>query len=176
MVRIMWKFFRILFSFGLLIASCSSPQSRDKISFKVPLVEIRDSLKMLDSLLRSYKDFYYDIDNPNILYIGTNKIGKIDSSFLSHVKTNPLIYSNNDLRIFSLILFLNTNEIKSCFKLTELGILVHDYKSTKEDNFKDIRYIVLEDKVDVNSWIFKHSYTTLDQKDGLVLIAPIDKR
>ena len=138
---------------------------------------MEDSLKVMNSLLSSYSDFNYQIDESNVLLIGTNKVGKIDSSFLSQIKLNPLKYSNSDRRIFSIILFLKSNEINSCFRYLDLGVIVYDYKPTKEDLFEDIRYIIFNDgHIDTNSNRFKNSHKILDTKDKLLLIAPIDKR
>ncbi len=173
----MGGFFKIIFILHLFFVSCSNTNNRNTITFKVPIAVMGDSIKVMNSLVNPYAEFNYYIDDVNVLYLSNHMIGKIDSSFLAQIKLKPSNYSKNDVRIFSLILFLKNNEINSCFKLTELGVLVYDYKPTKEDRFEDIRYILLEnDHIDINSMRFRNSYITLDKKNGLILIAPIDKR
>lgn len=169
-------FFQIITVF-ICIVGCSDINKRDKISFKAPLSEIEDSIKVMNTLLNSYREVSYYIDDANILLIGTNEVGKIDSSFLAQIRLNPSNYTNMDVRIFTIILFLKNNEINSCFKHRELGVIVYDYKPTKEDSFEDVRYIVLNDgRLDINSSVFKNSQYILDKKGKLFLIAPIDRK
>ena len=171
----MGYFFQIII-LCICITGCSNTSKRDKISFKVPLSEIEDSIKVMNSLLNSNREVNYYIDDANILIIGTTEVGKIDSLFLAQLRLNPSNYTNTDIRIFSIILFLKSNEINSCFRHRELGVIVYDYQPTKEDRFEDIRYIVLNDgKLDINSSRFKNSQYIVDEKGNLLLIAPIDR-
>src|SRR5690606_19729709 len=111
------------------------------------------------------------------LLIGTKEVGVVDSVFLSKLKLNPLNYSNTDIRFFSIILFLKYNEINSCFRHRDLGVIVYDYKPTKDDRFEDVRYIVLDDgQLDPSSSRFKNSQYVLDRKDNLLLIAPVCRK
>jgi len=166
----------ILAIFICAVAGCSKTKERDIISFKVPLKEMEDTIEVMNFLLSSYNEVNYYIDEADVLQIGTNEVGKIDSLFLAKTKLNPSKYSNTDLRIFSIILFLKYNEINSCFRHRDLGVIVYDYKPTKDDRFEDVRYIVLDDgQLDTNSSRFKNSQYVLDRKDNLLLIAPVEK-
>lgn len=176
MVIKMKYLFKTILILCICTVGCNNINNRDKISFKVPSSEIKDSLKVINSLLSSYSEINYYIDDANILTIGTNKIGKIDSLFLSQLKSSPSNFKNTDSRILSIILFLKNNGINSCFRHRDLGIIVYDYKPTKEDRFEDVRYIVLNDsQLDINSIRLKNSQFILDKKDSLLLIKPIDK-
>jgi hypothetical protein len=176
MVKTMRYLFQLLFVLCICITGCSNTNERDTISFKVPLSTIADSIKVMNSLLSSYNEVNYYIDDANVLLIGTKEVGKVDSVFLSKLKLNPLNYTNTDIRIFSIILFLKYNEINSCFRRRDLGVIVYDYKPTKDDKFEDVRYIVLDDGLlDANSSRFKNSQYVLDRKDNLLLIAPVEK-
>lgn len=166
----------LLFVLCICISGCSNTNERNTISFKVSLSTIADSIKVMNSLLSAYNEVNYYIDDANMLLIGTKEIGKVDSVFLSTLKLNPLNYSNTDIRIFSIILFLKNNEINSCFRHRDLGVIVYDYKPTKDDRFEDVRYIVIDDgQLDTNSSRFKNSQYVLDRKDNLLLIAPVEK-
>lgn len=168
---------QLLFLLCICVAGCGNTNKRDTISFKVPLSVMADSIKMMNSLLSTYNEVNYYIDDANVLLIGTKEIGKIDSSFLAHLKLDTSNYTKTDLRIFSIILFLKSNEINSCFRHRDLGVIVYDYRPTKDDRFEDVRYVVLDDgQLDINSSRFKNSQHILDKKDNLLLIAPIDKR
>jgi hypothetical protein len=159
------------------LAGCSNTKERDTISFKVSLKAMEDTLKVMNFLLSSYNEVNYYFDEANVLLIGTNEVGKIDSLFLAQIKLKPSKYSNTDLRIFSIILFLKSNEINSCFRHRNLGVIVYNYKPTKDDKFEDVRYIILNDgQLDTNSNMFRNSQYIIDKKDNLILIAPIDKR
>lgn len=166
--------FQLLFVLCICITGCSN--ERDTISFKVSLSTIADSIKVMNSLLSPYNEVNYYIDDANMLLIGTKEVGKVDSVFLSKLKLNPLNYTNTDIRFFSIILFLKYNEINSCFRHRDLGVIVYDYKPTKDDRFEDVRYIVLDDgQLDTNSSRFKNSQYVLDRKDNLLLIAPVER-
>jgi hypothetical protein len=168
--------FQLLFVLSIYFTGCSDINEKDTISFKVSLSTIADSIKMMNSLLSSYKEVNYYIDDANILIIGTKEVGRVDSEFLSKLKLNPLNYTDTDIRFFSIILFLKENEINSCFRHRDLGVIVYNYKPTKDDEFEDVRYIVLDDgQLDTNSIRFRNSQHVLDRKDKLLLIAPIEK-
>ncbi len=173
MVNKMKYFFNAIFILCICTVGCNN---RNKISFKVPSSDIKDSIKVMNSLLGSFSEINYYIDDANILSIGTKKIGKIDSLFLSQLKSSPSNFNDTDIQTFSIILFLKSNGINSCFRHRDLGIIVYDYKPTKEDRFEDIRYVILNDgRVNINSNFFRNSYFILDKKDSLLLIEPKDK-
>jgi len=169
--------FQLIFVLCVCITGCSNTNERDTISFKVSLSTIADSIKVMNSLLSSYNEVSYYIDDANMLLIGTKEVGKVDSVFLSKLKLNPLNYTNTDIRIFSILLFLKHNEISSCYRDRDLGVIVYDYKSIEDwDEFDDIRNIVLDDgQINMNSSRFKNSQKVLDRKDNLILIAPVEK-
>jgi len=171
-MRYLFQILIVLF----IIAGCINKNERNTISFSASLSTIADSIKVMNTFLSSYNEVNYYIDDANTLLIGTKKIGKIDSIFLSKLKLNRQNYTNTDIQFFAIILFLKNNDINSCFKHRTLGVIVYDYKPTKDDRFEDVRYIVLDDEqFDTNSIGFKKFYYVLDRKDDLVLIAPIEK-
>jgi hypothetical protein len=168
--------FQLLFVLCICVIACSDLKERDTISFKVPISTIADSIIVMNSLLNSYNEVNYYIDDDNMLLIGTKEVGRVDSVFLSKLKLNPLNYTNTDIRFFSIILYLKNNEINSCFRHRDLGVIVYDYKPTKDDKFEDVRYIILDDgQLDTNSSKFKNSQYVLDRKNNLILIAPFEK-
>lgn len=169
--------FQLLLALCICVAGCRNINERDTILFKASLSEVTDSIKVMNSLLSSYKEFNYYVDDANKLLIGTKEVGKIDSVFLSKLKLKQSNYTNTDIRIFAIILFLKSNEIKSCYRDRDLGVIVYDYKPTDDwDEFEDIRYIVLDDgQLDINSSQFKNSYKVLDKDNNLLLIAPVEK-
>jgi hypothetical protein len=170
MVKIMKYFFQAILFFCICIIGCRNVSDRDKIVFKVPLSEIEDSIRVMNSLLNSYNEVNYYIDDENNLFVGTNGIGKIDSIILHQIKSNPLNFTNTDIRIFSIILFLKNNRINSCFRHRDIKAIVYDYNPTKKDRFEDVRYIVLnENQLYINS----NEFHILDKKDNLLLITPV---
>ena len=177
MVKGMRRLFKSLFILCFFITGCSNINERNTLSFKVSSSTIADSIKEMNSLLSSYNEVNYYIDDANVLFIGTKEVGKVDSAFISNLKSNPLNFTNTDIRIFSIIQFLKYNEINSCFRHRDLGVIVYDYKPPKDDSFEDVRYIVLDDgQLDTNSSRFSNSQYILDRKDSLLLIAPLEKK
>lgn len=167
---------QLLLALCIYLTGCNDANEKNTISFKVSNSLIADSIKVMNSLLSSYNEVNYYIDDANILIIGTKEVGRVDSEFVSKLRLNPLNYTNTDIRFFSIILFLKENEINSCFRHRDLGVIVYDYKPTKDDEFEDVRYIILDDgQLDTNSYGFKNSQHVLDRKDNLILIAPIEK-
>jgi hypothetical protein len=160
---------------SILFVCCKYTNTRDTISFKDRLSDIEDSIKVMNNLLNPYQEVNYYIDDENILSFGTKEVGKIDSSSLDHLKKDPSKYTNKDIRIFAIILFLKRNDINSCFRHRTLDKIVYDYKPTKDDRFEDVRYIIFDDgQIDSNG--FRNSHKILDKKNNLILIAPIERR
>lgn len=161
---------------SILFVCCKFTNTRDTIGFKDPLSDIEDSIKVMNNLLSPYQEVNYYIDDGNILSFGTKEIGKIDTSSLEQFKKDSLKYTNTDIRIFAIILFLKGNDINSCFRHRTLDKIVYDYKPTDDwDEFEDIRYIILDDgQIDSNG--FRNSHKILDKKNKLILIAPIERK
>jgi hypothetical protein len=160
-----------------LSITCQCTNDRNKISFNVPIVAMEDSIKVMNSILSSYSEFNYYLDDANVLYLGTNKVAKIDSNFLGQANSLHSKYTGNDKRFFSIILFLKANSINSCYRDKQLGVIVYDFKPTKDDRFEDIRLVIINDnQIDTKSMWFKKLYNILDDKEDLLLISPIDYR
>lgn len=165
----------LIIALSILFVCCKKTDNRDTISFKDRLSDIEDSIKVMNNLLSPYQEVNYYIDDANILSFGTKEVGKIDSSSLNQFKNAPSKYTNTDIRIFTIILFLKSNDINSCFRHRTLDNIVYDYKPTKDDRFEDVRYIIMDDgQIDSNR--FRNSHKILDKKNKLILIAPIERK
>ncbi|MFZ7131342.1 MAG: hypothetical protein ACOWWR_03185 [Eubacteriales bacterium] len=156
----------------IIITSCNSSNKRNVISFKVPAEQIADTIKVMNSIIGDLAEVNYYIDGNNILLFGTEEVGKLDSTFIIKAKKDTSKYSQTDIRLFNIILFLKQNEINSCFRHRDFGAIVYDYRPTKDDRFDDVRYIILQGDVDINSARFLNSQVVLDKKSNLFLIAP----
>ena len=173
----MRSIFKIIFIVCFCISFYSCTHNRDKISFNAPVRVLEDSIKVMNSILSPYSEFNYYLDDRNVLYMATQKVGKIDSSFLAQTNSTTSKYTANDKRFFSIISFLKANEINSCYRERQLGVIVYDFKATKDDDFTDIRLVIIDDnQIDTKSVWFKKLYNILDKKEDLLLIAPIDYR
>lgn len=156
----------------LFVISCNISNKRNIISFKVPFEQVADSIKVVNNIFLHKSLINYYIYDDNTLLFGTKEIGVLDSMLINKAKQDTSIYSQMDIRLFNIILFLKKNGINSCFEHRDFGSIVYCYKSTEENIFDDTRYILLKNDIDSNSFNFFKSQKIIDQKGELFLVAP----
>jgi hypothetical protein len=172
-----------LIFYFLFLGSCSSQSEvRNTISFKDSVTTVQDSIKLMTSYLDRIKDadvknLFFDHDD--YLYINNVKIARMSIGdridFLDSVQHVTGLSKSDSYKLVSLALFLKDNNISACFKHHFFGEYFYEYRPTLENDYEDIRYILIYDeslKDLKGSDVI--SYQLLDRKQDLLLIAPAD--
>lgn len=165
------------------ISSCSQVPDplRNKIEFNAETYQVADSLLRMEELLRKLSPSQVlssstDIDG--YLFVNGKKMGLLEFATKDSLTRNDPVFKNlleEDYSEFiSLSIFLLKNNIGYSMRDNLSGVFVHGYRETSENSYNDVREIIVN--VDVTSVNFLKRYQILDQKENLVLVAPIDAK
>lgn len=178
MIRI--KFSSIMF-FGFVLCSCGQIPDplRNRIELTDEIRVVSDSLICYESLLKKLPDngiLNAFVDHDGYLYVNEKKLVPLKEALNnSSVKADSVFsnFSDNDYeRFIGLTIFLLRNHLSLSMRDNRSGYFVHAYRQTLENSYVDIRDIMVN--VDTTSPKFVKQYQILDQKENMILVAPID--
>lgn len=163
-----------------LFYSCihKDPPGYNEIVFFDSTKSVFDSLVIMESFLNKIpkaKVINFFIDNHGKLVINNNSIGiwnkiKTDTSFIYNVDELKKFDNLDKLRLISLMSFLIRNEINGVYFYKQLNLFIFMYmESYSYYKEHDSRSIVIKQRF---SERFYRIYKVIDEKDGLVLVAP----
>lgn len=166
-----------LLSISIVYFACNS--EKDNIKFNVDIIEIVDSLEVIQKYFNKhegFKSYYYD-DN-NYFYINSKKLFKVDSwdSIVSLNMLNSLEYlelDETEQNIFRLSMYLRLHRIDGAYLDRILGCYMFNYMSEIDDSFDTVRDLILVKQKD-KKFIGRINRTNIiiDNKGDLILVKP----
>lgn len=153
---------------------------RDRLEFQEPILIVQDSIVRMVYLMKKLpvtNRVNYFVDGKGFLYINNTRMVKLQEFLDSKtVRRDTLFlrFSDSDYKSFyQIIHFLKRNSIDGVSFEPTLDAFAFHFKSFDEEQYKDLRYIILpEKKQETLDRIKFRSYKILEQRSSLILIAP----